>query len=67
MTTHTLFLLFFSAALALVAFAQMHWLCKLYRFLHTSRLHPPSASDPLRNGRRLIRLAVSPLPTPAYL
>jgi predicted MPP superfamily phosphohydrolase len=40
MTTRTLFLLFFGAALTLVAFAQVYLLRKLYRFLRASRLHP---------------------------
>jgi predicted MPP superfamily phosphohydrolase len=40
MTTRTLFFLFFTVGLAFIAFAQIYLLCKLYRLLHTSRLHP---------------------------
>jgi hypothetical protein len=40
MTTRILFLLFFTAVLAFVGVAQAYLLCKIYHFLHTSRLHP---------------------------
>ena len=40
MMTRPFFFLFFTAGLIFVAFAQVYLLCKLYRFLQTSRLHP---------------------------
>jgi predicted MPP superfamily phosphohydrolase len=40
MTTRTLFFLVFTVALIFIASAQVYLLCKLFRFLHTSWLHP---------------------------
>jgi uncharacterized protein len=59
MTTRTLFFLFFTAALAFVGFAQAYLLCKLYRFLHTSRLHP--------RLRQIIFVTISALSALMYL